>query len=122
MSDTKNPLLVEEPPTVAPEGTVAVATQRQDRRRRRVLPSTSPKFIVGASIVLAIVLFAVIAPFFTQDPRSTDNPALQPLFFAERLCQEVSKHLICHGRVLVLGYVCISHYYRPLPFSFRPAG
>ena len=77
MSDTKNPLLLEEPPTVAPEGTVALATQRQERKRRRVLPSTSPKFIIGSILVLAIVLFAIIAPFFTQNPRSTDNPALE---------------------------------------------
>ena len=76
MSDTKNPLLIEESPTVAPEGTVAVATQRQERTRRRILPSTSPKFIVGTVLVLAIVLFAIIAPIFAQNPRSTDNPAL----------------------------------------------
>ncbi|WP_431807012.1 ABC transporter permease [Microbacterium paraoxydans] len=76
MSDTKNPLLIEESPTVAPEGTVAVATQRQERTRRRILPSTSPKFIVGTVLVLAIVLFAIIAPIFAHNPRSTDNPAL----------------------------------------------
>ncbi|WP_226532520.1 ABC transporter permease [Microbacterium paraoxydans] len=77
MSDTKNPLLTQEPPTTAPASTISLATQ-QGRKRRRILPSTSPKFIVGASIVVAIVLFAIIAPLFTQDPRSTANPALQP--------------------------------------------
>ena len=77
MSDTKNPLLTQEPPITAPASTISLATQ-QGRKRRRILPSTSPKFIVGASIVVAIVLFAIIAPFFTQDPRSTANPALQP--------------------------------------------
>ncbi|MCZ4300434.1 ABC transporter permease [Microbacterium oxydans] len=77
MSETKNPLLTQEPPITAPASTISLATQ-QGRKRRRILPSTSPKFIVGASIVVAIVLFAIIAPFFTQDPRSTANPALQP--------------------------------------------
>lgn len=77
MSDTKNPLLTQEPPVTAPASTVSLATQ-QGRKRRRILPSTSPKFIAGAIIVLAIVLFAIIAPIFAQNPRSTANPALQP--------------------------------------------
>ncbi|KJL25055.1 Oligopeptide transport system permease protein OppC [Microbacterium oxydans] len=77
MSDTKNPLLTQEPPVTAPASTVSLATQ-QGRKRRRILPSTSPKFIVGLCIVVAIVLFAIIAPMFSQNPRSTANPALQP--------------------------------------------
>lgn len=77
MSDTKNPLLTQEPPITAPASTISLATQ-QGLKRRRILPSTSPKFIVGAIIVVAIVLFAIIAPMFSQDPRSTANPALQP--------------------------------------------
>lgn len=77
MSDTKNPLLTQEPPVTAPASTISLATQ-QGRKRRRILPSTSPKFIVGVCIVLAIVLFAIIAPMFSQNPRSTANPALQP--------------------------------------------
>ncbi|MBP5803294.1 ABC transporter permease [Microbacterium maritypicum] len=77
MSDTKNPLLTQEPPITAPASTISLATQ-QGRKRRRILPSTSPKFIIGAIIVVAIVLFAIIAPMFSQDPRSTANPALQP--------------------------------------------
>ncbi|WP_337006301.1 MULTISPECIES: ABC transporter permease [unclassified Microbacterium] len=77
MSDTKNPLLTQEPPTTAPASTISLATQ-QGRKRRRILPSTSPKFIVGVILVLAIVLFAIIAPIFAQNPRSTANPALEP--------------------------------------------
>lgn len=77
MSDTKNPLLTQEPPVTAPASTISLATQ-QGRKRRRILPSTSPKFIIGACIVVAIVLFAIIAPMFSQNPRSTANPALQP--------------------------------------------
>lgn len=77
MSDTKNPLLTQEPPTTSPASTISLATQ-QGRKRRRILPSSSPKFIVGVILVLAIVLFAIIAPMFSQNPRSTANPALQP--------------------------------------------
>ncbi len=80
MSDPQNTaglLTVEDAPMTAPASTVSLATQRGGRKRR-ILPSTSPKFIVGSLLVLAIVLFAIIAPFFTQNPRSTANPALQP--------------------------------------------
>jgi peptide/nickel transport system permease protein len=80
MSDPQNTaglLTVEDAPMTAPASTVSLATQSRGRKRR-ILPSTSPKFIVGSLLVLAIVLFAIIAPFFTQNPRSTANPALQP--------------------------------------------
>lgn len=36
----------------------------------------TPKFIVGSILVLLIVLFGVIAPFFTQDPRAISNVGL----------------------------------------------
>lgn len=80
MSDTKNTtsnLIVRDQPTTSPASTVSLATQRP-RKGRRLLPSSSPKFIVGLVLVVSIVLFAIIAPFFTQNPRSTANDALQP--------------------------------------------
>lgn len=78
MSDTDNAALItKDQPTTQPATTISLATQR-GRKRRRVLPTTSPKFITGAAIVIAIVLFAIIAPMFSQNPRSTDNPALLP--------------------------------------------
>ncbi|ALX66641.1 ABC transporter permease [Microbacterium sp. XT11] len=78
MSDFDNTTLVaDERPTTSRATTIALATAPRSTRRR-ILPSTSPKFIVGAVIVLAIVLFAIIAPLFSQNPRSTDNAALQP--------------------------------------------
>ncbi|MDN3444694.1 ABC transporter permease [Microbacterium sp. APC 3901] len=78
MSDTENAVLItKDQPTTQPASTISLATQR-GRKRRRVLPITSPKFVVGAVIVLSIVLFAIIAPIFSQNPRSTDNPALLP--------------------------------------------
>jgi len=42
---------------------------------RRLL---TPKFVVGAVIVVAIVLFGIIVPFFTQNPRAIDNVGLTP--------------------------------------------
>ncbi|MFJ2542304.1 ABC transporter permease [Microbacterium sp. NPDC087589] len=78
MSDTENTVLTtKDQPMTQPASTISLATQRA-RKRRRVLPTSSTKFIIGASIVIAIVLFAIIAPMFSQDPRSTDNPALLP--------------------------------------------
>jgi len=78
MSDTENVVLMtKDQPMTQPASTISLATQR-GRRRRRVLPTTSPKFITGAVIVIAIVLFAIVAPIFSQNPRSTDNPALLP--------------------------------------------
>ena len=38
----------------------------------------SPKFALGASIVVAIVLFAIFGPMLTQDPRFSGNDALLP--------------------------------------------
>lgn len=78
MSDTENAVLItKDQPMTQPASTISLATQR-GRKRRRVLPTTSPKFITGAAIVIAILLFAIIAPMFSQNPRSTDNPALLP--------------------------------------------
>lgn len=81
MSDPQNTAglltVQDEPPMTAPASTISLATQPRGRKRR-ILPRTSPKFIVGSILVLAILLFAIVAPLFTQDPRSTANPALQP--------------------------------------------
>ncbi len=48
-----------------------------DRRKRFAL-NWSGKLIAGVVLVGAILLFALIGPFFTQDPRDSDNPALLP--------------------------------------------
>lgn len=77
MSENTALLLPEEQPTAAPASTMTLATHRP-RRGRGVLPTRSPKFVTGLVLVLSIVLFAIIAPMFSQNPRSTDNPALQP--------------------------------------------
>ena len=79
MSDTKlTPMqIVKEQPTSEPATTVTLATQKP-KKGRGLMPTRSAKFIVGMVLVLSIVLFAIIAPMFTQNPRSTDNAALQP--------------------------------------------
>lgn len=54
-------------------GTVPEAEAEKSHPLRRLL---TPKFVVGASIVLVIVLFGVIGPYFVQDPRAVDNIGL----------------------------------------------
>ncbi|WP_125772932.1 ABC transporter permease [Antribacter gilvus] len=44
----------------------------------RILPSRSAKSVTGLAIVVAIVLFAIVAPFFTQNPRFSGNDAFLP--------------------------------------------
>ncbi|RMB58997.1 ABC transporter permease [Tessaracoccus antarcticus] len=46
-----------------------------DGRLKRLL---TKKFIIGAVVVLAIVLFGVVGPFFSQDPRAINNIGLTP--------------------------------------------
>lgn len=73
---TSNVILKEAPTTGAPS-TVALATQHKPRRGiRAMLPTLSPKLLVGLILVSSIVLFALIAPLFTQNPRNSKNPAL----------------------------------------------
>ncbi|HCS59986.1 MAG TPA: ABC transporter permease [Microbacterium sp.] len=43
-----------------------------------MLPSFSGKLLTGVIIVATISLFAIIAPFFVQDPLDSNNPALLP--------------------------------------------
>lgn len=65
-----------QPVKTAPD-TVALATQRKSRGGfRAMLPRRSAKLVTGIVLVVAIVLFGIIGPFFTQDPRFSGNPAL----------------------------------------------
>lgn len=53
--------------------------QRTPRRGLRALmPRWSGKLAVGVGLLVAIVAFGVLGPLFTQDPRDSDNPSLQP--------------------------------------------
>lgn len=74
---TTSNVILKEPPTSGAPSTVALATQRKPRRGvRAMLPSLSPKLLIGMVLVGSIVLFAIIAPLFTQNPRNSKNPAL----------------------------------------------
>lgn len=83
MSDTQNNetttsnLILKEAPSAVAPSTVGLATQRKAKRAGSMLPRLSPKLLVGLILVGAIVLFAIIAPLFTQNPRNSKNPALE---------------------------------------------
>lgn len=68
-------------PSVQPAapGTSVLVTAA-DRRggMRALLPRLTPKLTVGIVLVVAIVLFAIIAPLVTQNPRDSQNAALAP--------------------------------------------
>ncbi|GGD72966.1 ABC transporter permease [Microbacterium murale] len=66
-------------PTPIPPDTVALVTQRRSRGGfRSILPRMSAKLVVGLVLVGAIVLFGILGPLFTQNPRNSQNPALEP--------------------------------------------
>lgn len=60
--------------------TAALPDRPKSRRDsiRHLLPRWDAKLISGIAVVAAIVLFAIVAPLFSQDPHSSDNPALLP--------------------------------------------
>ncbi len=65
MSDTKlTPMqIVKEQPTDTPATTMTLATATgRSRRGRGLMPTRSAKFVTGLVHVLAITLFAIIAP------------------------------------------------------------
>lgn len=60
-------------PTEAP-----VPPVRRRSGLAQFLPRRSPKLIVGVSLTLAIIVFAVVVPFLTQDPHQVGNIGLRP--------------------------------------------
>lgn len=60
----------------SPDGTETRAPSPRPRGVLRQMPTG--RFLVGASIVAVIVLFGIIAPFFSQDPRAVSNIGLSP--------------------------------------------
>ncbi|GGI04744.1 ABC transporter permease [Isoptericola cucumis] len=66
-------------PTPTPTETAAVAARPARRSGlRQSLPSMSGKLLAGLILIGAIVLFAVVGPWITQDPRSSGNDAMLP--------------------------------------------
>lgn len=84
MSDTTTDIRTADPRTApdtapAPPDTVALITQKRARSGfRAMLPRLSAKLVVGLVLVAGIVLFGILAPLFAQNPRSSQNDALQP--------------------------------------------
>lgn len=56
---------------------LTIAPKTKPSRLRRVgrYLRDNPKFTIGALMVLAVVAFAFLGPFFTQDPKNSDNPS-----------------------------------------------
>jgi len=80
---TIDPAIIAPGAIMTPPATVDIVTARDEARAarrgiRQLMPRMSLKLAVGLVIVVGIVLFAIIAPIFAQDPRDSDNPALQP--------------------------------------------
>jgi peptide/nickel transport system permease protein len=78
-----DPTIIAPAAIMTPPVTVDIVTAREearDARRgfRQLMPRMSLKLAIGLIIVVGIVLFAIIAPIFAQDPYDSDNPALQP--------------------------------------------
>ncbi len=65
-------------PTPAIPGTALIITQKRAKGGiRAMLPRASAKLITGLVFVIAIVLFGILGPLVTQNPRNSQNPALQ---------------------------------------------
>jgi peptide/nickel transport system permease protein len=85
MSSPRSDLIAERP-VVAPMAVTSLVDEDAEKdaakaaRRgiHQLLPTMSLKLALGLTIVIGIVLFGVIAPLFSQDPRDSDNPALSP--------------------------------------------
>jgi len=80
---TIDPTIVAPGAIMTPPATVDIVTARDEARAarrgiRQLMPRMSLKLAIGLVIVVGIVLFAIVAPIFAQDPYDSDNPALQP--------------------------------------------
>ena len=82
-------------------------------RREKLQRLLTPKFIVGAVSVLAIVAFGVFAPFFVQDPRAISNtglsaPSAQHLLGTTQIGQDVLAQLAYSTRGSLLIGVAVA--------------
>ncbi|WP_435298874.1 ABC transporter permease [Timonella sp. A28] len=57
----------------APEHTPRIEKTDRFRGIKEMLPRMTPKLAGGLIITIGTILFAIIAPYFTQDPRNYDN-------------------------------------------------
>ncbi|MFD6178570.1 MULTISPECIES: ABC transporter permease [unclassified Isoptericola] len=58
--------------------TAAAAAPVKKSALRQMLPSMSGKLIAGLVLIGAILLFAIVGPFLTQDPHSSANDPMLP--------------------------------------------
>ncbi|MFD6137585.1 ABC transporter permease [Isoptericola sp. NPDC060257] len=67
-------------PATTPDTEPAIAPTPPGRKSgvRQMLPSMSGKLLAGLILIGGIVLFAIVGPFVTQDPRSSANDPLLP--------------------------------------------
>lgn len=97
----------------SPSGELSTpASSRPGRRSafRRVLTA---KFVVGSVIVAAIVLFGLIAPFVTQDPRAINNiglsgPSGEHLLGTTQIGQDILAQLAWSTRGSLLVGVAVA--------------
>ncbi|MGF3056639.1 ABC transporter permease [Microbacterium sp. YY-01] len=77
---TATNLIAKDAPSAEAPNTTVLATSKAKSRGgiRALLPTLNGKFLVGLILVGATVLFAIIAPFFTQNPRFSGNAPLLP--------------------------------------------
>lgn len=67
-------------PITSPDAFAVASTDGPAPKRglRAMLPRRSGKLIVGLALVIAIIVFSIIGPFFTQSPTSTENQQYLP--------------------------------------------
>jgi peptide/nickel transport system permease protein len=56
----------------------STATSRERRSTRRLIPTFTPKLIVGLCIITAIVLFGLVGPLFVGNPNQVSDIGLTP--------------------------------------------
>lgn len=88
-------------------------TQTPSRLRATLERALTPSLVIGAGLVLAIVLFGLIAPFFVADPNAVDNagmhgPSAQNLLGTTQTGQDVLAQLAWATRGSLLVGVIVA--------------
>lgn len=91
-------------------GNLAAQPRTRGAAFKRLL---TPKFIVGSAIVIAIVLFGLVGPLFTQDPRAISDvgltgPSAQHLLGTTQIGQDVLAQLAYSTRGSLLIGVLVA--------------
>lgn len=54
------------------------APAKKKNRNSQFIPPMTPKLAIGLFLVFGIILFALIGPFFTLNPKNSEYPAFEP--------------------------------------------